>query len=143
MTDLDGTVTQHDGKFLAVDGFPSFDGNVLAVDGKSNFDGIFTAVTQHDGKFLAVDRFSFFDGKLLPVDGKSFFDGIITAVTQHDGKLPAADGFRFLAPQVSGFMPNTYLVHEHKLKRGSPRLDHKSCSPVRRQQLILLLYCVG
>ena len=39
--DLDGTVTQHDGNFLAVDGFPFFDGNVLAVDGKSYFDGIF------------------------------------------------------------------------------------------------------
>ena len=63
LTDLDGTVTQHDGNFLAVDGFPFFDGNVLAVDGKSNVDGIFTAVTQHDGKFLAVDGFSFFDGK--------------------------------------------------------------------------------
>ena len=51
LTDLDGTVTQHDGNFLAVDGFPFFDGNVLAVDGKSKFDRIFTAVTQHDGKF--------------------------------------------------------------------------------------------
>ena len=59
MTDLDGTVTQHDGKFLAVDGFPSFDGNVLAVDGKSNFDGIFTAVTQHDGELPAADGFRF------------------------------------------------------------------------------------
>ena len=65
LTDLDGTVTQHDGNFLAVDGFPFFDGNVLAVDGKSNFDGIFTAATQHDGNFLAVDGFSFFDGKFL------------------------------------------------------------------------------
>ena len=83
LTDLDGTVTQHDGNFLA-------------VDGKSNFDGIFTAVTQHNGKFLAVDGFSFFDGKFLAVGGKSNFDGIFTAVTQHDGKLPAADGFRFL-----------------------------------------------
>ena len=83
LTDLDGTVTQHDGNFLAVDSFPSFDGNFLAVDGKSNLDGIFTAVTQHDGELLAVD-------------GKSNFDGIFTAVTQHDGKLPAADGFRFL-----------------------------------------------
>ena len=36
LTDLDGTVTQHDGNVLAVDGFPFFDGNVLAVDGKSN-----------------------------------------------------------------------------------------------------------
>ena len=27
LTDLDGTVTQHDGNFLAVDGFPFFDGN--------------------------------------------------------------------------------------------------------------------
>ena len=59
LTGLDGTVTKHDGNFLAVDGFPFFDGNVLAVDGKSNSDGIFTAVTQHDGKFLAVD------GKLI------------------------------------------------------------------------------
>ena len=59
LTDLDATVTQHDGNFLAVDGFPFFDGNVLAVDGKSNFDAIFTAVTQHDGKFLAVDVFRF------------------------------------------------------------------------------------
>ena len=42
-------VTQHDGKFLAVDGFSYFDGKFLAVDGKSNFDGIFTAVTRHDG----------------------------------------------------------------------------------------------
>ena len=37
LTDLDGRVTQHDGNFLAVDGFPFFDGNFLAVDGKSNF----------------------------------------------------------------------------------------------------------
>ena len=39
---FDGTftaVTQHDGNFLAVDGFPFFDGNFLAVDGDSNFDG--------------------------------------------------------------------------------------------------------
>ena len=28
-TDLDGTVTQHDGNFLAVDGFPFFGGNVF------------------------------------------------------------------------------------------------------------------
>ena len=96
LTDLDGTVTQHDGTFLAVDGFLFFDVNVLAVDGKSNFDGIFTAVTQHDGKVLAIDGFSFFDGKFLAVDGKSNFEGIITAVTQHDGELPAADGFHFL-----------------------------------------------
>ena len=34
LTDLDGTVTQHDGNFMAVDGFPFFDGNFLAVDGK-------------------------------------------------------------------------------------------------------------
>ena len=46
LTDLDGTVTQHDGNFLA-------------VDGKSNFDGIFTAVTQHDGKLPAADGFRF------------------------------------------------------------------------------------
>ena len=39
LTDLDGTVTQHGGNFLAVDGFPFFDGNFLAVDGNSNFDG--------------------------------------------------------------------------------------------------------
>ena len=39
LTDLDGMVTQHDGKFLAVDGFPFFDCNFLAVDGNSNFDG--------------------------------------------------------------------------------------------------------
>ena len=51
LTDLGGTVTQHDGNFLAVDGFPFFDGNVLALDGKSNFDALFMAVTQHDGKF--------------------------------------------------------------------------------------------
>ena len=41
-SNFDGTftaVTQHDGKFLAVDGFPFFDGNFLAVDGNSNFDG--------------------------------------------------------------------------------------------------------
>ena len=79
----------------------------MAVEGKSNFDGIFTAVTQHDGKFLAVD-------------GKSNFDDISTAVTQQDGTLPAANVFVFLAPQVSGLMPHTYLAHEHKLKRGSP-----------------------
>ena len=39
---FDGTftaVTQHDGKFLAVDGFPFFDGNFLAVGGYSKFDG--------------------------------------------------------------------------------------------------------
>ena len=59
MTDLDGTVTPHDGNFLAVDGFPVFDGKFLAVDGKSNFDGIFTAVTQHDGKLPAADGFRF------------------------------------------------------------------------------------
>ena len=29
LTDLDGTVTRHDGNFLAVDGFPFFDGNVF------------------------------------------------------------------------------------------------------------------
>ena len=127
MTDLDGTVTQHDG-------------NVLAVDGKSNFDAIFTTVTHHDGKVLAVHGFSFLDGNFLAVDGKSNFDGIFTVVTQHVGKLPAADVFVFLAPQVSGLMPNTYLVHEHKLKRGSPRPEHSSCSPERRQQLILFLY---
>ena len=51
LTDLNGTVTQHDGNFLAVDGFPFFDGKILAVDGKSIFDGILTAVTQHDGTF--------------------------------------------------------------------------------------------
>ena len=96
LTDLDGTVAQHDGNLLAVDGFPFFDCSFLAVDGNSNFDGIFTAVTQHDGKCLAVDGFSFFEGKVLAVDGKSNFDGILTAVTQHDGKLPAADGFHFL-----------------------------------------------
>ena len=58
MTDLDGTVTQHDGNVLAVDGFPFFDGNV--VDGKSDFDGIATAVTQHDGKLPAADSFRSF-----------------------------------------------------------------------------------
>ena len=73
LTDLDGTVTQHDGNFLAIDGFPFFDGNVLAVDGKSNFDGTFTAVTQHDGKLLAVDGFPFFDGNFLAVDGNLKF----------------------------------------------------------------------
>ena len=107
LTDLDGTVTQHDGNFLA-------------VDGKSNFGCIFTTVTDHDGKFLAVHGFSFFDGKFLAVDGKSNFDDISTAVTQQDGTLPAANVFVFLAPQVSGLMPHTYLAHEHKLKRGSP-----------------------
>ena len=60
LTDLDGTVTQNDGNFLAADGFPSFDGNVLAVDGKSNFDGVFTAVTQHDGTFFGGRRFFVF-----------------------------------------------------------------------------------
>ena len=61
-SNFDGTftaVTQHDGKFLAVDGFSFFDDKFLAVDGKSNFDGIFTAVTQHDGKLPAVDGFRF------------------------------------------------------------------------------------
>ena len=41
-SNFDGTftaVTQHEGKFLAVDGFPFFDGKFLAVDGNSNFDG--------------------------------------------------------------------------------------------------------
>ena len=41
-SNFDGTftvVTQHDGKFLAVDGFPFFNGNSLAVEGNSNFDG--------------------------------------------------------------------------------------------------------
>ena len=32
-------VTRHDGRFLAVDGFPFFYGNVLAVDVNSHFDG--------------------------------------------------------------------------------------------------------
>ena len=85
-TSFDGiftSVTQHDGKFLVVNGFSFFDVKFLAVDGTSNLDGIFTAVTQRDGKLLALDD-------------KSSFDGICTAVTQHDGKLPAADGFRFL-----------------------------------------------
>ena len=48
-------VTQHDGKWLAVDGILIFDGKFLAVDGKSNFDGIYMAVTQHDGKLPAAD----------------------------------------------------------------------------------------
>ena len=52
LTDLDGTVTQHDGNFLAVDGFPFFEGNFWAVDGFSFF----------GGKFLAVDRKLNFDG---------------------------------------------------------------------------------
>ena len=95
----------------------------MAVDGKTSFDGIFTSVTQHDGKFLVVDGFSFLDVKFLAVDGTSNLGGIFTAVTQHDGKLPAVDVFVSLAPQVSGLMPNTYLVHEHNLKRGYPRLD--------------------
>ena len=60
LTDLDGTVPQHDGNILAVDRFPFFDGNLLTVDVKSNFDGIFTAVTQHDGKLPAADGFRFF-----------------------------------------------------------------------------------
>ena len=47
--------------------------------------------------------------------------------------------FVFLPPQVSGLMPNTYLVHEHKLERGSPRLDHKSCSPVRPTTVFCLI----
>ena len=41
-SNFDGTftaVTQHDGKLLAVDGFPFFYGNFMAVDGKANFDG--------------------------------------------------------------------------------------------------------
>ena len=37
-------VTQHDGKFLAVDDFSFFDGKFLAIDGKSIFDGIFTCL---------------------------------------------------------------------------------------------------
>ena len=52
-------VTQHDGKFLAVDDFSFFDGKFLAIDGKSIFDGIFTAVTQHDGKLPVADGFRF------------------------------------------------------------------------------------
>ena len=52
-------VTQHDGRFLVVDGFSFFDGKFLAVDGKLNFDGIFTTVTQHDGKLPAADGFRF------------------------------------------------------------------------------------
>ena len=138
MTDLDGTVTQHDGNFLEADGFPFFDGNVLAVDGKSNFDGMFTAVTQHDGTFLAVDGFSFFYGKFLVVDGNQ----ILTVFSRRERNMTVSyrrqTVFVFLAPQVSGLMPNTYLVHERNLKRGSPRLDHKSYSPVRRQQLFVL-----
>ena len=56
---MDVTVTQHDGKFLAVDGFSFLDGNFFAVDGVSNFDGMFTAVTQHNGKLPAADGFCF------------------------------------------------------------------------------------
>ena len=52
-------VTQHDGRFLVVDGFSFFDGKFLAVDGNSKFDGIFTAVTQHDGKLPAADGVRF------------------------------------------------------------------------------------
>ena len=48
LTDLGGTVTQHDGNFLAVDGFPFFDGNVLAVDGKSNFCLLYTSPSPRD-----------------------------------------------------------------------------------------------
>ena len=83
-----------------------------------------------------------FDDKFLAVEGKSSFDGVFTAVTEHYGKLPAADGFRFLGDASKwhkGLMPNTNLVHEHKLKRGSPRLDHKSFSPVRTTDFIFLL----
>ena len=84
-TSFDGiftSVTQHDGKFLVVDGFPFFDVKFLAVDGTSNLDGIFTAVTQHDGKHLTLDD-------------KSNFDGIFTAVTQHDGKFGGRRFFVF------------------------------------------------
>ena len=40
-SNFDGTftaVTQHDGKLLAVDGFPFYERNFLAVEGNSNFD---------------------------------------------------------------------------------------------------------
>ena len=59
-----------------------------------------------------------------------FLTDLDGTVTQHDV---------FLVPQVSGLMPNTYLVHEHKLERGSPRLDHKSCSPVRPTTVFCLI----
>ena len=59
LTDLGGTVTQHDGNFLAVDGFPFFDGKEFGGYCNSNYDGNFTAVTRHDGNFLAVDGFRF------------------------------------------------------------------------------------
>ena len=45
LTDLGGTVTQHDGNFLAVDGFPFFDGSEFGGYGNSNYGGTFTAVT--------------------------------------------------------------------------------------------------
>ena len=61
LTDLGGTVTHHDGKFLAVDGFPFFNGSEFGGYGNSNYGGTFTAVTQHDGNLPAatVRRFSF------------------------------------------------------------------------------------
>ena len=97
LTELGGTVTQHDGNVLAVDGFPFFDGTVANLaDTVTQIMAVITAVTQHDGKFLAVDGFSFFDGNEFGGYGNSNYHGTFTAVTQHDGNLPAADGFRFL-----------------------------------------------
>ena len=52
-------VTQHDGNFLAVDGFWFFDGNEFGGYGNSNYDGTFTAVTQHDGNLPAADGLRF------------------------------------------------------------------------------------
>ena len=59
LTDLGGTVTQHDGNFLAVEGFSFFDGKKFGGYGNSNCDGTFTAVTQHDGNLPAADGFRF------------------------------------------------------------------------------------
>ena len=60
LTDLGGTVTQHDVNFLAIDGFCFFGGSEFGGYGNSNYCGNFTAVTQHDGNSLAVDDFCFF-----------------------------------------------------------------------------------
>ena len=56
LTDLDGTVTQHDGNVLAVDGFPFFHGGEFGGYGNLNYDGAFTAA-QHDGNLPAADGF--------------------------------------------------------------------------------------
>ena len=77
------------------------DGKFLAVNGKPSFDGTFTAVTQHDGKFLALDSFPFFDGNFLAVDGNSN----LTVSRPYTGTVHQFGTF------MSENLPNTALVY--------------------------------